>query len=259
MPPNAAQVSYMMIVRNEEKNISRCLASLAPGLRSGLFKEVIVVDGQSSDKTAALARKHGARVYVRKWPGFPAQKKWALAQCKAPWVLSLDADETLTPALTREIAKVLKSPSASIDGYQIMRNNYFLGKVLRHCDWPDLQVRLVRRKAAEITPHPVHSAMDVPGSTLILKEPMNHYSYPDIQTWIHKMNRYTEIESTRLPARKSRFWLYYVFINPWIVFARMYIKRRGFLDGWHGLIYCCLAGISSFFLYAKLWALGLRR
>lgn len=259
MPPNTAQVSSVIITHNEEKNIRRCLASMRSGRKMGLLGEIIVVDSQSTDHTVNQARRMGARVYVRPWPGFSAQKNWGLRKCRSEWILSLDADEELTTALIKEISRVLKNPPHEISGFRIKRHNFFLGKLLQHCDSPDYQLRLIRRGRGRFNTNQVHEGLEIKGKIQDLLKPMNHYSYPDIRTWIQKMNIYTGLASTTLPKRKSRFILYYLLINPWIVFIRMYLKRRGFLDGWHGLIYCCLAGISSFFLYAKLWALGLRR
>jgi glycosyltransferase involved in cell wall biosynthesis len=252
--PKKLSLSIVIITLNEERNIGRCLQSIRFSRKLFPRQEVIVVDAQSSDPTASIARKLGAKVYLRPWKGYSDQKNWALAKCKGDWFLSLDADEELTPQLIKEIeAKILETPEG-IDGYFIKRRAFFLGKWIRHCGWwPDAQLRLIKRGTGKFTDELVHEGLEVKGKTLQFDEPMNHYTYDSIRQYIEKMNRYSDLALFDLKPKKKKFWQFYVLIAPFLTFIRMYISRKGFLDGWHGLVVCGLSTFHDFCKYAKLW------
>lgn len=247
-------LSVVVITRNEERNIGRCLKSVHFSREIFPIQEVVVVDAESMDKTVSIAKRLGARVYVRPWKGYSDQKNWAIAKCKGNWLLSLDADEELTPELIQEIEeKVLHTPR-QVDGYFIKRRAYFLGKWIRHCGWwPDSQLRLIKRGSGKFTNEPVHEGLEVKYHTQEFEHPMNHYSYDTLRQYIEKMNRYSDLAIQDVKPKKVRFWEFYVTVAPLLTFFRMYISRKGFLDGWHGLVVCGLSAFHDFVKYSKLW------
>lgn len=246
MPP---KLSVVVITLNEEKNIARCLKSLG-------FKakpEVIVVDAQSKDKTVALARKMRARVFTRRWKGYADQKNWAFTKCGGNWILSLDADEELTPELCREIeGKLAEAPKA--DGFFIKRRAFFLGKWIRHCGWwPDAQMRLIRKGKGKFSNRPVHEGLEVKGPALELAEAMNHYTYDSIPQYLEKMERYSDLFLLSDSAkRKKKLWLAYLLFMPGWQFFKMYFLKLGLLDGWRGLQVCGLSAYHEYVKYRKL-------
>jgi glycosyltransferase involved in cell wall biosynthesis len=252
--PSTQTLSIVIITLNEERNIARCLKSLRFSKKVFGRIESIVVDAQSRDKTAVIARQLGAKVFTRAWKGYGDQKNWALTKARGEWILSLDADEELTTSLIAEIEKTVTQNPKEIDGYFIKRKAFFLGKWMRHCGWwPDAQLRLFKRGQGAFTIEPVHEGLEVKGKTLELDEPMNHYTYDSIHQYLEKMNRYSDLSIIDIKQKKKTFWKFYVTVAPFLTFFRMYISRRGFLDGWHGLVVCGLSAFHDFCKYAKLW------
>jgi glycosyltransferase involved in cell wall biosynthesis len=247
-------LSIIIITLNEEQNIARCLKSLRFSKKAFQKVETIVVDAQSRDKTVAIARQFGAKVFTRAWKGYGDQKNWALSKAKGSWILSLDADEELTSALIAEMEKAVNQNPEGVDGYFIKRKAFFLGKWIRHCGWwPDAQLRLIKRGSGSFTVEPVHEGLEVKGGTQELVEPMNHYTYDSIHQYLEKMNRYSDLSIIDIKTKKKTFWKFYVTVAPFLTFFRMYVSRRGFLDGWHGLVVCGLSAFHDFCKYAKLW------
>lgn len=249
------KLSVVIITLNEEKNIVRCLKSL----RFIKKVEILVVDAQSHDRTVATARKLGARVLARAWKGYADQKNWAMAKVKGDWILSLDADEELTPDLVREIEKRLGDVPQEMDGYFIKRRAFFLGKWIRHCGWwPDAQLRLIRRGKGKFSNRPVHEGLEVKGVTGTLAEPMNHYTYDSIAQYLEKMERYSDLFVQSASMKKRDFWWAYLLFMPGWMFLRMFLLKLGFLDGWRGLQVCWLSSYHEYVKYAKLGMKGNR-
>ena len=248
-------LSVVVITHNEEANIRRCLGSVKAYPFTALkLREMLVVDSQSTDGTVKAAKRMGARVVVRPWPGFSEQKNWAMNQVKGDWTLSLDADEEMTPELWREIERVLPTAPDAIGGYRIQRRAFFLGKWIRHCGWwPDAQTRLLRRGAGRFNGRPVHEGLELDAPVAELEEPMNHYTYSSIGQYLEKMDRYSALAAFSAPPRKLRLWPLYLVVDPFTTFFRGYILRNGFLDGWHGFVICGLSAFHSFVKYARIW------
>jgi len=183
-------ISAVIITKNEERNIERCITSVR------WADEVIVVDSGSTDATAAISARLGARVIVKSWEGFAAQKEFAAAQASSDWVLSLDADEEVTPELRAEIQAMLSaSREPAADGYRMPRKSFFLGTWIRHGGWyPGYQMRLFRRSAAFMNHRPVHEGFEVRGAVGTLDAPLNHYTYDTIRQYLDKMNDYTSLD-----------------------------------------------------------------
>jgi glycosyltransferase involved in cell wall biosynthesis len=247
-------LSVVVITLNEERNIGRCLKSLDFSRKAFGKPEVLVVDAGSQDRTVVLARQLGAKVLARPWKGYADQKNWAFGQTKGGWILSLDADEELTPGLIREIEEKIGHTPREVDGYFLKRRAFFLGEWISHCGWwPDAQLRLIRRGKGKFTNKPVHEGLEVKGQTLELDEPMNHYTYETIRQYLKKMNRYSDLFLLDAPDKKKRFWWAYLAFMPGWTFFKMYILKLGFLDGWRGLTLCGLSAFHDFVKYAKLW------
>lgn len=248
-------LSVVVITLNEEPNIVRCLKSVTSHRFARVrLEEILVVDAQSSDRTVTLARKAGAKVVTRRWAGFSSQKNWALARVRGQWVLSLDADEEMTPALWREIERELPDASPTLDGFSLRRRAFFLGKWIRHCGWwPDSQLRLIRKGRGRFNSNAVHEGLEVQGAFRELQEPMDHHTYVSIGRYLKKMDQYSALAAASAPPKKRRYWRYYLVVDPFVTFFRMYVSRKGFLDGWHGLVVCGLSSFHTFVKYARLW------
>jgi glycosyltransferase involved in cell wall biosynthesis len=257
-------LSVLIPALNERVNLVDCLHSVC------WADELVVVDSGSTDGTRELACRNGARVVEFNWNGrLPKKKNWALENVawKNEWVLILDADERITPALAAEIQTVLKDPAA--DGYFINRRFVFMGKWIQHCGYyPSWNLRLFRHRQARYEMlHPgntcsgdneVHEHLILAGSSACLRQDMLHFAYPDIFTWIEKHNRYSNweaaVEAHGYPdgpqhhrigaslARKRllRCWSRRLPFRPTLRFLYSYLLKRGFLDGHEGYVFCRL-------------------
>ena len=181
-------LSVVIVTRNEEANIARTLASVC------WAGERIVVDSGSTDRTIELARQHGAMIFQEAWKGYAAQKNSAIAKASGAWVLSIDADEEVSPALAENIQRVLAGSNPSTSGYFIARRNFFLGRWIRRGGfYPDRKLRLFRRGKGEFVQRPVHETLRVDGETAILSGDLLHNAYPTLTAYIETMNRYSSL------------------------------------------------------------------
>ncbi|VCU71207.1 SPBc2 prophage-derived glycosyltransferase SunS [Pigmentiphaga humi] len=240
------RLSVIVITRNEAHNIAACLESVR------FADEVIVVDSGSTDGTVDIAGSFGARVTAAPdWPGFGPQKNRALALATGDWVLSLDADERVTPELAAAIAQVLRDPRH--DAYDMPRLSSFCGRFIRHSGWwPDRVLRLFRRGTARFSDDQVHEKVLPDGSVGQLAPHLLHYTYPDLDTAIAKMNRYSADSAQTLHARGKRASIGTAIGHGLWTFIRIYLIKRGFLDGRHGFLLATTAAAGSFYRYAKL-------
>jgi len=245
-------LSVAMIAMNEAANLPRTLASLA------WANEIVIVDSGSTDATLSLARQAGARVFVEPWKGYAAQKNSAIAHTTGDWILSLDADEEVSPALAREILGILAG-EPPFTAYRIPRLNHFLGKPLRHGGyWPDPKLRLFRKGAAQFEERPVHETLKATGTVGQLKGHLIHHCYPTLEDYIAHMNRYSS-EAARLLAgsgHTSRSWVGFLWnavLNPAATFLYNYVFRLGFLDGREGLIQHLNHSVYIHWKFVKAW------
>lgn len=240
-------LSVIIITKNEAANILGCLESVA------FADEFIVVDSGSTDNTVALARDFGARVVVTPdWPGFGPQKNRALDLATGDWVLSVDADERVTPELAQAIRGAMDDPRS--DAWEMPRLSWFCGRFIRHGGWwPDYVLRLWRRGAARFTDAAVHERV-VPdsGRSARLGPHLLHYPYPDFDALVTKINRYSSDAAAMMHAKGRRANVFTALGHSFWTFVRIYLIRRGFLDGRHGLVLAVTAAAGSFFRYAKL-------
>ncbi len=241
------RLSVAIITWNEEERLRACLESVA------WTDEIVVVDAESADKTVVIAREFTDRVWIRPWPGFAAQKNFALEQATGDWVLSLDADERVTPELRGEIERVLRAPDAA-EGYAIPRKNFFWGAWVRHGGlYPDWQVRLFRRGRGEFVAHPVHESARVRGRVARLARPLLHESYRSLEEFVLRSNRYSTLAAHQWLAGGRRIRLPDLVFRPLARFVSMYLLKGGFLDGWRGLSLAMLYAHYVFLRAAKVW------
>ena len=243
-------LSVFIITLNEERNIAACLESVC------WADEIVVVDSGSRDKTLEICRHFGCRIFQQPWLGYGAQKNFALDKCSHQWVLSLDADERLTPELQAEIRQLLRQ-SPACDGYELNRQNFFLGRWIKHGGWyPDYLVRLFRRGAGRFEERLVHESVRLQSRPGRLKHHLRHYTYRSLNDYLQRMQRYCELGARQM-AREGRRAAYTDLLgHPLGTFFKMYLLKQGFRDGYHGLLLAGLYSFYSFVKYARLWELG---
>jgi glycosyltransferase involved in cell wall biosynthesis len=246
------KLSVTVITKNEATDIGPALRSVA------WADEIVVVDSESTDATVAIARGFTSRVVVRPWPGYVAQKNYAALLASHDWILSLDADERVTPALADEIRATLATdpPHAA---FRIPRVTWHLGRWIRSTDWyPDHQTRLYDRRAAEWTGRHVHEAVVVRGTRGELRHELQHYAYRDIADHLETMDRYTTYAARQMHEAGRRAGLLQVAGHPPLAFLRNYIARGGIRDGAPGFIISAMNAYYVFLKFAKLWELERR-
>lgn len=246
-----ARLSACIVAFNEADRIAACLASLA------FCDEIVVVDSHSTDATREIAAAHGARVIVRDWPGYRAQKQFALEACTHDWVLSLDADEVVSDALRREIDAVrTRGFDAGVAGYSMPRCTEYFGRMIRHGSWyPDRKLRLVDRRRARWGGREIHEKMVADGPVTTLSGDIEHHSYRDLADQIARLERYAELMARALHAegRRARWW--HLALSPlWRGFRDLVLKR-GLLEGWRGFAIACIEMNYVRQKFLKLWLL----
>jgi glycosyltransferase involved in cell wall biosynthesis len=246
-------LSVAIIARNEARNIGRTLASVA------WASEIVLVDSGSTDETVAIARSHGAKIYHESWKGYGLQVNSALDKCTSDWILNLDADESLTPELEKEIQALL-SGEPRFAAYMVPRLNRIFGRWMRHGGlYPDSKLRLFRRGVARLRedtePHATPKTSEPTGA---LKHPMLHHQYSTLDYYIEHMQRYSTA-TIPLFLRKGRtsvspfaFFVNTV-LNPTFTFIKNYFFRLGFLDGREGLVFHINHSVYTHWKFVKAW------
>lgn len=268
-----SKLSIVLATRNEEKNIGDCLRSVKK-----LADEIVVVDESSADKTKEIAESHGAKVYkVQHEPIFHITKQKALDFATGDWILQLDADERVMPALAHEIKRVINMSSKDIiqrrpkdskkwklfqrhqsliemrDGkigkatgevvaFFLPRLNYFLGKPLKHAGvYPDPAIRLVKKDKAHFPAKSVHEIMEVNGVVAWLFNDLEHRDSPTLARYFNRMNRYTDLQAMDFKnkhlSKDPLTFIYYITLKPLFVFLKLYVRHLGFLDGYRGFLW----------------------
>lgn len=240
-------LSVVVITRNEEANIERCLRSAA------WADEIVVVDSQSSDRTAELARAFTEKVLVTEWRGYAAMRELAVTRAAHDWILWVDADEVITAELAAEIRQTLDG-DAEVAAYAIPLRTFFLGKWIRHCGWyPDYKIRLFRKDRASFSQALVHEGVIVEGPMRRLKAALLHFTAPSLGHYWKKLDAYSSLSAEEMRRQGRQGRLFDLWIRPAVRFLNMYVLRLGFLDGAHGFVLCALSSYYVFAKYAKLW------
>ena len=244
-------LSVILITRNEEANLDDCLASL-----EGIAHQIVVVDTNSTDRTLEIAKTHGAVVsQPTDWPGFGPQKNRALDLATGDWVLSLDADERLTPALRSEIVTAIHH-SAHVDCFAIPRLSWYCGRFIRHSGWnPDYVDRLFRKGTAHFSDDLVHERLIPQGQVAKLENLMLHFSFMNYSQVLQKVDRYSTASAEQAFAKgKTSSPLKAILHGAWS-FIKTYIIRAGFLDGAQGFALAMSNSQGTYYRYLKLWQL----
>lgn len=239
-------LSVTIITLNEEKNLRKCLESVA------FADEVIILDSESQDRTLSIAREFTDKVFQEPWQGFARQKNLAQEKAQGPWILNIDADERVTPELKEEILSAIqKDPPYA--GFKIPRKNFFCGQWIRHGGWyPNYQLRLYQKEAGSFAQREVHEQVVVKGPVGTLKAPLEHYTYDSISDYIKRMDRYSDLSARQyLQEGKKVSWPEILFRTKY-TFLKMWILQKGFLDGAKGLVLAVLYSYYTFVKYAKL-------
>lgn len=247
------RLSVAVIACNEERNLARCLGSVA------FAGELVVVDSGSTDRTIEVARHYTPHVVHQPWLGYGPQKNRAIELTTGDWVLVLDADEWLTPELAAEVRRVLAGP-VTAELYELRRETLFMGRVMRHCWSEDWTPRLFLRDAARYDDRPVHERLVTREGVrrARLTAPYLHDTYRDLEHHTAKMNRYSQLFAED-PRTDGKLGLSRLLLSPVWAFLKMYVLKGGFLDGPEGLVLSVSEGYYHFLKYAKKLERKLRR
>jgi len=250
-------LSVAIVAFNEEADLGRTLESIR------WADEIVVVDSGSTDRTREIARGYGARVIEEPWRGHVRQKNYAIELCSQPWVLSLDADEEVSPGLAEEIRGAMADPKAR-DGYWMPRKNLFLGRWMRFGGfYPDPKLRLFRRGQGFVAGFDPHDRVELKlalGNSRPragrFKNPLVHYAYPTLFYYLERMNRYSSLGAQAAVAEGHRgFKISDILFRPVATFVYNYFFRLGFLDGREGLLLHLYHSVYAWNKYAKAWEL----
>ena len=239
-----------VVAKNEADDLGAALASVA------WADEIVVVDSHSSDNTVAVARQYTERVVVHDWLGHIEQKNYAASLATHDWILSLDADERVTPALAEEIRGALRTDPAHT-AFRIPRITWHLGRWVHSTDWyPDFQDRLYDRRRAKWTGRYVHESLSNSGSSGQLRGEIQHYAYRDIADHLETIDRYTTLAARQMHESGRRAGLLDVAAHPPLAFLRNYLARGGIREGVPGFIISSMNAYYVFLKFAKLWELN---
>ncbi len=237
-------LSAVIIAHNEAERIGDCLRSLA------FCDEILVVDSGSEDGTQAICRDAGARVVEQTWLGYGPQKRFAVSQAECDWVICVDADERISPALAEAIQHALEQ--AQYTAYEMPRCNRFLGRWLRHGEgYPDYSLRLFDRRHADWSDDPVHERVQSEREVGRLVGDLMHESQETLSHYLEKQNLYTSLQAAQIAERGGSPPYAKVVLSPLIRFCKFYLLRLGFLDGVPGLVHIVIGCMNSMLKYAK--------
>ncbi|MBU0708915.1 glycosyltransferase family 2 protein [Patescibacteria group bacterium] len=247
------KISVVITAHNEERKIEKALKSVL------WTDEIILVDGESTDKTVEIAKKYVNRVIsIPNDPGIMSMRNKGIKGGSGEWILILDADEIIPENLAKEIGRKINSDESPV-AYRFPRKGYFLGKWIKHCGWyPDYQVRLFRKDHGYYKNEHVHEQVTITnGEVGTISIPYEHHSYSDFSEYLYKVHRYIEFEASKLAQmEKPPSLIEYLLIRPVARFLSIYIRRKGVLDGWRGLILSFFAGYHEFMSYFKYKKMG---
>ncbi|MFQ3573322.1 MAG: glycosyltransferase family 2 protein [Thermodesulfovibrionales bacterium] len=238
-------LSVTIVAGNAEDTIADCLKSV-----SFADEIVVVIDSRCEDNTKAIAESFGCRVYTEEWKGYDGQKNSAVQKCTNEWVLSIDSDETVPDTTRDAILKELLSPRCDV--YRLPRKNHLHGRWLKRGDfWPDWQIRLFKKSSGRFVGNP-HDKWVSNAPVGTIDEPIEHYSFKDYEDMIRRMNTYSNIGALELYKKGIKANRLTPLVHGLSMFIKIYLIKRGFLDGFDGLVNAVLKASGSFFKYAKL-------
>ncbi len=246
------KISACVTTFNEERNIVRCLKSVA------WCDEILVVDSFSTDRTVELCRSFTERVHQHQWLGYIGQKNLARTMATHPWILFVDADEEVSPELRDEIERELAANETEIAGYQFPRIVNYLGRWIRHGEWyPDLKLRLFLKTKGHSGGQEPHDQVVIEGRVKTLKGHLHHYTYNDLFEHLETMNRFSTISAQEKRRAGETGRLSDIVFRPMLRFFKAYFLRRGWMDGRRGFLIACVSSFGACMKYAKMWEAGL--
>lgn len=241
------RLSAVVVALNEAENIERCVAAALTAA-----DEVVVVDTGSTDATASLARRAGARVVELEWQGFARTKNAAHAHAQYDWILSLDADEVVTPELARSIRAFMQHPEGKTG--KIGRLPFYCGREIRRSGWfPDKKVRIFDRNRARWVGEYVHETLESRDEAVELPGLLWHFTVTSVAGHVQTLNRYSDLQAEEYLKRGKKITWFHLFVKPVYVFFNILLFRRGWMDGKAGWMIATLSAFSYFLKYAKTW------
>lgn len=245
-------ISLVVVTLNEESNIERCLQSVP------FASDTVVVDSFSTDRTREIAQNLGANVIQEAWRGYGAQKAFAVTHAKNDWILSLDADEALSPELQREITERFATLNPQV-GYELPRRSFHLGRWIHHGGWyPDAQIRLFHRQYSQWSSNALHEKVQVKSKER-LRHDMHHWVFASLSAQVLTNDKYSTLGAENLFKSGKSFSLFKLIFKPWTKFIECYFLKQGFRDGLPGFIIAVGAAYSIFLRQAKLWELEMKK
>ena len=246
------QLSSIIIAKNEEINISRCIKSQL----ECIDEIILLIDDSSSDRTFEIAKIFPkVKCETIKWCGYSKTKQHAVSLTSNDWVLWIDADEVVSKELSQEINEFKNSISV-YSAYSIPRLANFLGRWIKHSGWyPGSAVRLFNKNKAHFNDNYVHEELNIEGRIGILKNHIEHYTDPDIEHYFMKFNNYTSLAAQELIKNSKKFKITDILLRPFFIFIKMYVLKQGFLDGIQGFILAVFSSAYVFTKYCKFWEL----
>lgn len=247
-------ISACVLTYNEESKIERCLRSLS------WCDEILVVDSHSTDRTVELCRSFNAKVFHHEWLGYVGQRNLIRELAGCPWLLFIDSDEEVSPALRDEILAQFANGQPKYVGFEFPRMVFYVGKWIRHGEWyPDVKLRLFRKDVGRTEGIEPHDKVAVNGPVKRLSAPIYHYTYDDIHDHLDTINRFSTITARQRFTQENPLLWSDLLLRPFLRFLKGYVLKRGFMDGMHGLVIAILNSYGVFVKYAKLWELAKRR
>jgi glycosyltransferase involved in cell wall biosynthesis len=249
-------ISVVIITYNEQDRLEPTLKSVAD-----VAAEIIIVDSYSTDDTIKIAKKYTNKVFTRKWTNYSDQKNFANSKAAFPWILSLDADERISPELKEELLQ-LKDREPEANGFSMPRQVFYLGRWIKHTVWyPDRKLRLFKKNKAKWEGEFVHEKLVIEGETKKLNGPLLHFTYSSIHEHLDQINAFSDLAAQKLYAKQKKSSWAKLVLQPIFGFIKSYYFKAGILDGFAGFVVSVLHGYSIFLRYAKLreiWKKGER-
>lgn len=240
-------ISVIIITKNEEASLPRCLASVT------WANQIVVVDSGSTDRTCEIASAHHADVFIENWKGYTRQKNSAIEKVTEDWILSLDADEEFTPEAQKDILRLVRENDPTVEAYSFRRKVLYLGKWIKHGDWyPDDVVRLWRRGKGVFEGGRVHESVKVNGRVQRCESEILHYTYKDLDDQRRRMEKYSALWAQDQFDRGRQFHLWDLCLRPPMRFIRAILLKSGWLDGWRGWMIAWMCSREVWMKYSKL-------